>query len=211
MCKRIVVLLMAGALLVAAGCGNKTKSSDEIIEESAVEDSTADSDNIEAEAEAEEGNELDNEEEQETVVFENGVLSCSIPEGFEPHPDEEGLYIHKNYPKDVSTISYVISESDEDTSDLTKDNFKEMLEAEYMSEYGDEVEVNITEFEEIKVDGRNGLRIMLDCELKGQEYEQLMYLLFNGEETHILDFTQEKGGKWMDKFIECGDSLTFEQ
>ena len=153
---------------------------------------------------------MDNEEEQETVVFENAVLSCSIPEGFEPHPDEEGLYIHKSYPKDISTISYVISESDEDTSDITEENFKEMLEADYMSAYGDEVEINITEFKKIKVDGRNGLRIMLNCEFKGQEYEQLMYMIFNGEETHILDFTQEKGGKWMDKFIECGDSLAFE-
>lgn len=211
MCKRIMMLLLTGMLIATVGCGNKADNSEEITGESAVEESTADSDSIETESENEEElNNVEDEAESEQTVFEEAELACSLPDGFEPHPDEEGLYVYKTYPKDISTISYVISESDEDISDISKEAFKEMLEADYMEAYGDEVIINITEFKDIKVDGRKGLRIMLDCEFKGQEYEQLMYILFNGNEAHILNFTQEKGGKWMDEFLACGDSLTFE-
>lgn len=211
MCKRIMILFLTGMLIATVGCGNKADNSEEITEESAVDESTADSDSIEAEAEMEEElNNVEDETESEQTVFEKAELTCALPDGFEPHPDEEGLYVYKSYPKDLSTISYVISESDNEASDITKEKFKEMLEADYMEVYGDEVIINITEYKNIKVDGRSGLRIMFDCEFKGQEYEQLMYMLFNGNETHILNFTQEKDGKWMDEFLACGDSLAFE-
>lgn len=211
MCKRIIMLLLTGMLIATVGCGNKADNSEEITEESAVDSSTADSDSIEMESEnKEELNNIEDETESEQTVFKEAELACSLPDGFEPHSDEEGLYVYKTYPKDISTISYVISESDEDISDITEEKFTEMLEADYIEAYGDEAIINITEFKDIKVDGRKGLRIILDCEFKGQEYEQLMYMLFNGNETHILNFTQEKDGKWMDEFLACGDSLSFE-
>lgn len=54
-----------------------------------------------------------------------------------------------------------------------------------------------------------GSRSGFSIELKGTVYEQLSYNLFNGDETHILTFTQEEGAGWMDDFEKCGESIHF--
>lgn len=195
-----IMLLITGMLLgVLAGCSNSSaaaskqeinKSAEETLNESEDED-------------------VSDEEETASVVFEDADLTCTLPEGFEALPDEPGLYVYKTYPTDSSTISYVISESDYDISDVSKEEFKKNLEEDFYNTYGDQVDVNITQYDKITIDGRNGLRIKMDYAFKGVEYEQLMYMLYNGNESHILNFTQEQGGKWMEEFEKCGETIGF--
>lgn len=195
-----IMLLITGMLLgVLAGCSNSSaaaskqeinKSAEETLNESEDED-------------------VSDEEETASVVFEDADLTCTLPEGFEALPDEPGLYVYKNYPTDSSTISYVISESDYDISDVSKEEFKKNLEEDFYNTYGDQVDVNITQYDKITIDGRNGLRIKMAYAFKGVEYEQLMYMLYNGNESHILNFTQEQGGKWMEEFEKCGETIGF--
>ena len=184
---------------VLAGCSNSSaaaskqeinKSAEETLNESEDED-------------------VSDEEETASVVFEDADLTCTLPEGFEALPDEPGLYVYKTYPTDSSTISYVISESDYDISDVSKEEFKKNLEEDFYNTYGDQVDVNITQYDKITIDGRNGLRIKMAYAFKGVEYEQLMYMLYNGNESHILNFTQEQGGKWMEEFEKCGETIGF--
>ena len=200
---RWIMLLVAGILSgMVVGCGNRsTTTSEQEVNESIDE----------TEDELEENDTLDEEDSQEeaSVVFTDADLTCTLPKGFEAQPDEPGLYVHKTYPTDSSTISYVISESDYDISDVSKEEFKQDLEEDFYVTYGDQIDVNITQYEKITVDGRNGLRIMMTYEFKGVEYEQLMYMLYNGNESHILNFTQEQGGKWMDEFEKCGETIAF--
>lgn len=195
-----IMLLITGMLLgVLAGCSNSSaaaskqeinKSAEETLNESEDED-------------------VSDEEETASVVFEDADLTCTLPEGFEALPDEPGLYVYKTYPTDSSTISYVISESDYDISDVSKEEFKKNLEEDFYNTYGDQVDVNITQYDKITIDGRNGLRIKMAYAFKGVEYEQLMYMLYNGNESHILNFTQEQGGKWMEEFEKCGETIGF--
>lgn len=203
-------MLTLSALLLAAqmtGCGSKDNNgTTEIVEESAVDYTTADSDDFQQGDETAE--QEDNGEEEEPVVFEDAELTCELPRGFRAYQDEEGLYVHKNYPTDLSTISYVISESDEDITQMKQEEFTDLLEADYYDAYGDNVEIQIEEYDHIEVDGRNGLRIKFEYEFKGVEYEQLMCAIYNGDETHILNYTQEKDGKWMEEFEKSADSIS---
>lgn len=217
MLKRWMLLLVTGLLLTQmVGCGNKNQESTEVTLESAVGNTTADSDTIqsELEKELEELPPLDkavNAEGQakpaEDAVYEPAEISCSIPNGFVMDDEEPGLYLHKSYPKDISSISYVVSESEEDVSEIKLEDYRAMLEDDFLEVYGDEVLVSITQYDKIEVDKRPGLKVKLHYEFKGVVYEQLIYMIYNGDESHILSFTQEKDGKWMEKFEECGESI----
>lgn len=200
---RWIMLLATGILLATLmGCGNSSAAASEQEVNESIEI---------ASKESEESNEQDEEdsEEETSIVFADADLTCTLPKGFEAHPEEPGLYVYKTYPIDASTISYVISESNYDISDVSKDEFKQNLETDFYDTYGDQVDVNISRYDKINVDGRNGLRILMTYKFKGVEYEQLMFMLFNGNESHILNFTQEQGGKWMDEFEKCGETIAF--
>lgn len=211
MYKKLILLLVTGILAMQiAGCGN-SENQESTEAESAVENSTADSDSSQIDlVDLPDLPDLtDTEAEAEEVFYEPADLSCSLPKGFKALDGEEGIYVYKTYPKDISTISYVISENDEDITQMSAEEYKKILEDDFLDTYGDEVAVNITSYKRISVDKRNGLKIRLSYEFKGVEYEQLNYVFYNGDESHIMSYTQEADAGWMEDFEASGDSLHF--
>lgn len=209
--KRIMLCVLLMMFLMTA-CSDKkdTESSDVTMQKPAVETSAAGSDDVIVEEEKKEEIVTEKKEtvQEEYVNDESEELTCVLPDGFEEYPDEEGLYVHKSFPKDTSTISYVISDSD--STEVTKEKLKADLEADYLNAYGDEVDITVSEFRNAKVDGRKSVHIKLEYEFKGIEYEQFMCLIYNGADAHVLNFTQEKDGKWAEAFEECIASIAFE-
>ena len=204
--KLILLFVTIGLAVQLTGCSSK-KDQESTDIESAVESTTADSDNDQTDVS--DLPDLSQTEDNEPVVYEPADLSCTLPKGFEALSGEEGIYVYKTYPQDVSTISYVISESDEDITQTTKDEYKKMMEEDFLDAYGDEVDVKIHSYDKIRVDKRNGIRIKLEYDFKGVTYEQLNYMIFNGDESHIMSFTQEADAGWMDDFEKSGESLHF--
>ena len=211
MYKKRILLCALILIFVMSACGNKKQDDSEVtIEKPAVEMPTAGSDDsgIEEEKPEEDTVEKVDEIQEEYISDESEQLTCVLPDGFEEYPDEEGLYVHKSFPKDTATISYVISDSDE--AEITKEKLEVDLEADYLDAYGDEVDVIVSEFKTVKIDGRKSLYIKLEYEFKEIEYEQFMCLIYNGVDAHVLNFTQEKDGKWAEAFEECIESIAFE-
>lgn len=213
MLKKWMFLICAvGTVALVAGCGKKNQESTENIQETVVAPVTTVTETVESEVEElpplveeePEESEVPEEAEVDPAVYEPAELVCSIPDGFKPAKGEEGFYVHN----DLSSISYVISESTEDVTEMDKKEYKEMLEADFYENYGDEVDVNISRYSTIKVDGRKGLKVKLDYEFKGTEYEELIYMIYNGNESHIVCYTQEKDGRWAKDFESSGDSIT---
>lgn len=205
MYKKLMLMLTCGMLVVSlAGCGKNNQGSAEVNEESAVGNSAADSANDSADSVK-----LPELSPEEEFIYEPAELSCSLPKGFVADSNEEGMYVHKSYPKDLSTISYDISDSSEELAWLSQDEYKRLMEEDYLNTYGDEVTINISSYENIVIDHRSGFRIMMSYEFKNMEYEQLTYILFNGDELHNLTFSQEKGKDWMDDFEACAETIHF--
>lgn len=206
MYKKLMVFFVTLAVAVQlTGCGN-TKVQGSADTEAAAEVAAADSDNTQADnsdssdlAEPDDG----------TVVHEPADLACKLPDGFEELSGEEGVYVYRTYPKDVSVITYTITASDVDITQTTRDEYKKLMEEDLYDAFGDEVNVIIHSYDKIRVDKRNGIRIKLQYDLKGVTYEQLNYMLFNGDESHIMSFTQEADAGWMDDFEKSGESLHF--
>ena len=149
------------------------------------------------------------EEAWEQPEFKPADLACKIPDGFEEQSDEAGLYLHKSFPEDISSISYIITQTDDTVMKMTREDYREAYAKELYDVYGDEVNIIIHSFEHVKVDQRNAIRITLEYELKGVTYEQLNFMIFNGDEDHIMSYTQEAGGKWMEEFEKCAGTLHF--
>lgn len=149
------------------------------------------------------------EEAGEQPEFKPADLACKIPDGFEEQSDEAGLYLHKSFPEDISSISYIITQTDDTVMKMTGEDYREAYAKELYDVYGDEVNIIIHSFEHVKVDQRNAIRITLEYELKGVIYEQLNFMIFNGDEDHIMSYTQEEGGKWMEEFEKCAGTLHF--
>lgn len=205
MYKKLILMLTCSMLMVSlAGCGKNNQESAEVNEESAVDNSAADSANDSADPV--EFPELSSEEE---FIYEPAELACSLPKGFVSDSEEEGMYVHKSYPTDLSSISYDISDSSEELMNMSQDDYKRLMEEDFLNSFGDEVTINISSYENIVIDHRSGFRIMMNYEFKNMEYEQLTYILFNGDELHNLTFSQEKGKDWMDDFEASAETIHF--
>lgn len=220
--KKLIMALLVILVCTVAGCGNKNKDDSEGDEESGVVKVT----NVQAAEVPEANNSGENNDEAEIVAeveetgdtgdtedapvfFSSADLLWILPKSFRALDGEEGVYVPRDYPKDSSTVIYVIAESDENISDVSQDEFREMTEADYLQAYGDQVSINVTNFEKIKVNRRSGLRIDMEYVLKGTEYRQTEIMLYNGDESHIILYTQEKDGKWAEEFENSISSLNF--
>lgn len=211
--KKLVMTLLVVLIFAVTGCGNKNKDESEGDEESGavkVEEVGA------AEVPGVGSDEADTTDEVETdmekgatAFFETADLLWILPKSFRALDGEEGVYVSREYPKDSSTVTYVIAESEDNIADVTQDEFREMMEADFLDAYGDQVDINITNFEKIKVSKRSGLRIDMEYEFKGDEYSQTAVMLYNGDESHIINYTQEKDGKWADEFESSISSFNF--
>lgn len=149
------------------------------------------------------------EEALEQPEFKPADLACKIPDGFEEQSDEAGLYLHKSFPEDIASISYVITQADDTVMKMTREDYRDAYAKELYDVYGDEVDIIIHSFDHVRVDQRNAIRITLEYELKGVTYEQLNFMIFNGDEDHIMSYTQEADDKWMEEFEKCASTLHF--
>lgn len=205
MYKKLILMLTCSMLVVSlAGCGKNNQESAEVNEESAVDNSAADSANASVDSVK-----LPELSPEEDFVYEPAMLACSLPKDFKADSSEEGMWVHKSYPTDLSTITYDISDSSEELKGMSLDVYKRLMEEDFLNTYGDEVTINISSYDNIVIDHRNGFRIMMSYEFKNMEYEQLTYILFNGDELHNLTFSQEKDKGWMDDFEACAETIHF--
>lgn len=201
--KRLIVLLISLLLLSMTACGNKSLES--------ANEAIAEQTDVEEEPKAGLTEDYEESNEQENIAFPDGELRWKLPKEFVEIEDEEGIYVHKSYPKDISTVSYIILENDSSFTDITKEEFQSMLEDDIYDTYGDEVDVIVNKYEKGRLNDRRSLRIDFEYRFKGTDYEQIEIMIFNGDETHIINYMQEKGGKWSEEFEKSISSMSFAQ
>lgn len=215
--KKLIMVLLCVLVSMVAGCGKNSNEAeeeeengiDEVIEVEAAQipgvgiaEADEEADGAENLNRVQDGNDA-------SAFFASADLLWILPKSFRALDGEEGVYVPRDYPRDISTVTYVIAESEDNISDVSQEEFQEMMEADFLDAYGDQVDINITNYEKINVSKRSGLRIDMSYEFKGEEYEQIAVMLYNGNESHIINYTQEKDGKWKDEFESSISSLNF--
>lgn len=152
------------------------------------------------------------QEEEEVIeyTYAPANLVCIIPEEFK-ETENAGEYLTEDYPKDVSSINQIISESNENPTLKTQEEFEASIEEEYHNGYGDDIDINVTQYDSIVVDGRPGLWVMYNFDFRGEPYNILMVILYNGTETNYITYMEGPGAYWMDKFADSAVTIHFEE
>lgn len=146
--------------------------------------------------------------EEEKYEFGPADVACTLPKGFVAS-DYDGEYIPQNK-NDLSSMNQFVYDTDTDLTKKSKEDYKKEIEEEFSSAYGENVVINITQYDKIMIDGRPGLWVMYNFELKGGYYETLAVILYNGTENNIITFLQAPDEKYMEQFIECAKTIHFE-
>lgn len=215
--KRLIMVLLCAIVCMVSGCGKNSTEAEEEEENGIDEVIEVEAAQIPGVGIAEADEEADGAENlndaqvgrDPSAFYASADLLWVLPKSFRALDGEEGVYVSRDYPKDASTVTYVIAESEDNISDVSQEEFQKMMEADFLDAYGDQVDINITNYEKMKVSKRSGLRIDMNYEFKGEEYEQIAVMLYNGNESHIINYTQEKDGKWKDEFESSISSFNF--
>lgn len=159
--KRLLLTLMVVSnILMFVACGGDTK--EENTTKAAAETTTEET--TEAEAKA-------------------CKLEWEVPEGFTSEDGES--YVSADYPTDSSNITYTETLGDVTSIDFTKEDYEEVLKA----LMGDEIEMNITKFENIESNGCPGLEIRIEYNYSGVKMVQTQYAFISDGNSYSLTYT----------------------
>lgn len=141
--------------------------------------------------------------EQEEEAGGEEVHHCAvlIPAGYKESEEIPGMYVHERNPLDSSNIYYTVSEGSAGNvpESLTRESYQAMVEEAYR-EAGQEVELQITSFEEIDMDGIPGYKIRSSYKVDADaEIEQLVYLIL-AKDTYTITYSQLSDDELMADF-----------
>lgn len=203
--KRTIIIVLALTLTLLSGCNEKQQKETEM--EPATENSVAGiSESMDEEIGTQEA-----QKEEEQIAETIGDLILGLPEDFVAYEGEEGMYVCRTYPREIACISYMISKYDGVKGVSDKENYAEQLMKTFLDSYGEVVMVDVNDFWEYEVDGREVIEIESTYTLFDTVYEQLQLLIYDEEmeRQYTINYMQEIGNGWMDAFRRSAESISF--
>ena len=197
------LLLAAGVMLLAVGCGRKdavetqaqTGEPAEQVEVLMPEQTNASKAQMEIDEETRQEltAQLLEENELDTSVMETkrSTKDCTfeLPEGFEESEEMKGVYVTGRYPIDASSICYTVMDQDTSMQLMTEENFKEQTQESLREIYEEDIEINVDSFESIKIDGYPAFRILCHYQVENIQITQLQYAI-NADKSYMVIYSQ---------------------
>ena len=153
------------------------------------------------------------ENEMDVSVVESAPVTkgCSftLPEAFSESEDIEGMYVTRRYPIDASTIYYVALGGDVALQLMTEETFKAQAEANFLKEYGEEIEVHIDSFERIRIDGCPAFRILCHYQMGDTQISQLEYAI-NADKSYVITYSQTSDYDRMEEYEASAETIHLE-
>ncbi len=191
--KKILALLLMVALAVGVtACGGTTPDNKV-------------SDDVETDVDEDEEDDADAEDE---VVESEGVLVFDVPEGL-VFDEEKNQYVSTEEGV-VANINYITEPNDGSFDTTTKEMMEEALEPSLSSAYGETIDLTITKWDPIKVDGYDAISYQFEYMFSGMKVIQAQVIVDGTENLHFVTFTYLEHEDYADKFAACIDSFRFE-
>ena len=133
-------------------------------------------------------------------------ITFEIPEGFESLAGTPGMYVTDRYPIDASNVVYSELGIDYTLQLMDESYFKQLVADKFAEQYEKKVDVNITEFKHMEIDGVPAIRLKAEYDLEDNHMSQLM-IVINGSKTYSLVYTQTQDYDRMDAFEESAGSI----
>lgn len=202
--------MCALVLTFLSGCAGKPQNEQKNDEDAATVTAVADIlETEEATDEKSEPAEAEVELEDEKVL---GEFSFRLPKGFIPFEEEEGVFVCKDYPKKIACVSYLIADFDGNKEEASEEILKGRLEKDLLDNYGETVEIKVTDYQEYDIDGCDTVKIEASFTLMKTDYELIQIFINNGQgqESYAISYIQEAKAGWMDAFHDSIDSISFD-
>ncbi len=147
---------------------------------------------------------------KDTSLADGTLVTCGItfeiPEGFESLAGTPGMYVTDRYPIDASNVVYSELGIDYTLQLMDESYFKQLVADKFAEQYEKKVDVNITEFKHMEIDGVPAIRLKAEYDLEDNHMSQLM-IVINGSKTYSLVYTQTQDYDRMDAFEESAGSI----
>lgn len=124
-----------------------------------------------------------------------------IPAGYYESEEIPGMYLHEKTPLDSSNIYYSVAKGSEKgrvSDSLTEEEYRQTIENAFQDR-GRKVELAITSFEELDMDGILGYKIRSEYESGEHRIQQLTYLVL-AEDTYTITYSQSEDDELMADF-----------
>lgn len=135
------------------------------------------------------------------VESEHATKGCTfdLPEGFVESTETDNLFVTERYPLDTSMIYYEVMDGDISLQLMTRDFFKEQTEENLSQVFGEDIVINIDNYESMKIDGHPVFRILCHYEADNIKITQLEYII-NADKTYVITYSQTSDYDWMEAF-----------
>lgn len=124
-----------------------------------------------------------------------------IPSGYHESEEIPGMYLHERAPLDSSNIYYSVSPGSEKgmvSDSLTQEEYAQTIESAFQDR-GQKVELAISSFEELDMDGIPGYKIRSEYMAGEHTIQQLTYLVL-AEDTYTITYSQSQDDELMADF-----------
>lgn len=135
--------------------------------------------------------------------------SFTVPEGFAASEEAEGMYVTDRYPIDASTIYYAQLEQDMALQLMTKESFKEQTQADFRQDYGEDVEVSVDSFEQIRIQEYPAFKIRCHYQVGDVTVIQLAYVI-NADKSYVITYSQTGDYDRMEEYEASAETIRVE-
>ena len=135
-----------------------------------------------------------------------GTFVYEAPAGFEWDDSEQCYYA----PDGMSNILYNNIENDGSFKSVTKNMLEETFEEQYSAAFGEDIDITITSWEEVTVDGYDAVLYALEYEYSGIGLLQMQIMINGTDYIHYVTFTGMQDSEYADDFKACVSTMKFE-
>ena len=196
--KKILALLLMTALAVSVTACGGTSSNDRDFDDVEMDEDE------EVDTEADENDEVAEEE----VAKSEGVLVFDAPENM-VFDEENNQYVSTEEGV-LANINYITNPNDGSFDTTTKEMMEEALEPSLSSVYGETIDLDITRWDYIEVDGYDAVVYEFEYMFSGMKVIQAQVIVDGTENLHFVTFTYLEQENFGDEVEACIDSFRFE-
>ena len=202
--KKILALLLMTALAVSVTACGDTSSNDRDFDDVEMDEDEETDEDEEVDAEADENDEVAEEE----VAKSEGVLVFDAPENM-VFDEENNQYVSTEEGV-LANINYITNPNDGSFDTTTKEMMEEALEPSLSSVYGETIDLDITRWDYIEVDGYDAVVYEFEYMFSGMKVIQAQVIVDGTENLHFVTFTYLEQENFGDEVEACIDSFRFE-
>lgn len=208
--KLLALLLMTTLAISVTACGDTSSNDRDFDDVEMDEDEEDDDEVVEADEEQDVDAEADEKDEvvEDEVAKSEGTLVFDAPANM-VFEEENNQYVSTEEGV-LANINYITNPNDGSFDTTTKEMMEEALEPSLSSVYGETIDLDITRWDYIEVDGYDAVVYEFEYMFSGMKVIQAQVIVDGTENLHFVTFTYLEQENFGDEVEACIDTFRFE-